>query len=929
MTFLSSLYTFIIYPLELLFEVIFVIANRVIGNEGLAIVFLSLAVNFLVLPLYKRADELQAEERDIQAKMAYRIKRTKQTFKGDERFMMLQEYYRINHYKPIYALKSSASLLLQIPFFIAAYRLLSGMQSLQGMSFGFIADLGKEDATFMIGSFPVNILPIVMTLINIVTGIIYTKGQPLKSKIQVYGLAVVFLVLLYHSPAGLVFYWLLNNVFSLVKNVFYKFKNPKKVLSIVLALVGLILLILTIISPDLSFRRRGFILAGCILLWLPLVLIKLLGIVKKKTKKKSEIKRALPQKSGLAFLLGALLMALITGFLIPSAFISASPEEFLDIMHPYYNPFWYIGNSMLLSFGSFVLWGGVFYFFMSDKVKALFAVGMWAMCGVSVFDYMLFGTDLGIISSTLKYDATPLFAKSEYLFNLAVVIAVVIAFAFVYMKFPNIAKTILVVGSLSVLGIGIYNSNIIGEKYIWFKNNVHVSEETPHFNLSQNGKNVVVIMLDRAMGTQAPYIFNEKPELLEQFDGFTYYPNTISYGSATNFASPALYGGYEYTPQNMNKRDNELLVDKHDEALKVMPVLFEENGYNVTVFDPSYAGYSWISDLSIYDEYENINSYYAEGYFDYFAENDSNGTSIDSFARINEIRNRNLFLYSITRISPLILFKTFYNEGLYNESVVVKSDDSSYLLNKEEFLNNMEGNDSFFLDSCAELKALPEITVIDSSSDNNFFMMANRTTHSPIYLQEPNYLPVVNVDNSAYDVDMVDRYTIDGVTMQMETEKQLTHYHVNMAAYIQLGVWFDYLRENGVWDNTRIILVSDHGAGLEQFGINCENFNMEAYMPLLMVKDFNATGFTVCEDFMTNGDTPTLATADIIEDPVNPFTKIPINSDFKENTQYIFYSQYWDVEVNNGYTFLPGVWFALDGDPHSPDSWKIVDAPSD
>ena len=160
MTILSALYTLIISPLELLFEVIFSIANRLTGNSGLSIICLSIAVNFLVLPLYKRADELQAEERDIQAKMAYRIKRTKETFKGDERFFMLQEYYRINHYKPVYALKSSASLLLQIPFFIAAYRLLSGMQSLQGMQFGFISDLGKEDATFMIGSFPINILPI-------------------------------------------------------------------------------------------------------------------------------------------------------------------------------------------------------------------------------------------------------------------------------------------------------------------------------------------------------------------------------------------------------------------------------------------------------------------------------------------------------------------------------------------------------------------------------------------------------------------------------------------------------------------------------------------------------------------------------------------------------------------------------------------------
>ena len=238
MSVFSGLYTLIITPLELLFEVIFTIANRIIGNEGLSIIFLSLAVNFLVLPLYKRADELQAEERDIQAKMASKIKHIKNTFKGDERFFMLQEYYRINHYKPVYALKSSVSLLLQIPFFIAAYNLLSGMQSLNGMSFGFIRDLGQEDALFMIGNFPINVLPILMTLINIISGIIYTKGHPLKAKIQVFGLAAVFLILLYHSPAGLVFYWLLNNVFSLVKNIFYKLKNPKKVLGIVLAIAG-------------------------------------------------------------------------------------------------------------------------------------------------------------------------------------------------------------------------------------------------------------------------------------------------------------------------------------------------------------------------------------------------------------------------------------------------------------------------------------------------------------------------------------------------------------------------------------------------------------------------------------------------------------------------------------------------------------------
>ena len=109
MTVLTALYTLIIYPIELLFDVVFTVAYRLLGSSGLAIIFLSLAVNFLVLPLYKRADELQAEERAVQEKMAQGIKHIKKTFKGDERFFMLQEYYRINHYKPIYALKSSIS----------------------------------------------------------------------------------------------------------------------------------------------------------------------------------------------------------------------------------------------------------------------------------------------------------------------------------------------------------------------------------------------------------------------------------------------------------------------------------------------------------------------------------------------------------------------------------------------------------------------------------------------------------------------------------------------------------------------------------------------------------------------------------------------------------------------------------------------------
>ena len=918
MSFLSMLYTFIISPLELLFEVIFSVANRIIGNAGLSIIFLSLAVNFLVLPLYKRADELQAEERDIQAKMASRIKHIKSTFKGDERFMMLQEYYRINHYKPIYALKSSVSLLLQIPFFIAAYNLLSGMQSFQGMKFGFIADLGKEDAMFMIGNFPVNILPILMTLINIVSGIIYTKGHPLRAKIQVYGLAAVFLVLLYHSPAGLVFYWLLNNVFSLVKNIFYKLKNPKKVLSIVLAIAAAAVLVMTAFRADLGTRQKLLLAAGCILLMVPLFA----GKIKLKNKSKEA-----PKKNAFGFFAGVIFMAFITGLLIPSSVINSSVAEFIDVVNPS-NPVRYIVNAMLLSFGSWVLWGGVFYFFMSDKMKAAFSKAIWMICGVSVIDYMLFGTKLGILSATLQYEIIPEFKLMEYAFNTFLVVVTGAFLYMIYTQFPKITKTILVVGILTVMGIGAYDSALVWRSYRWYMSSIAASsEEMPVIPLSKDGQNVVVIMLDRAMGTQVPYIFDEKPELKEQFDGFTYYPNTISYGAYTNFGAPALYGGYDYTPENMNARDDVSLESKHNEALKVMPYIFGDEDYEVTICDPSYAGYKWIPDLSIYDERPEFNCYITNGKFNYF---DSESASVSS-ARMNEIRNRNFFCFSLMKVSPLVLQETLYDGGIYNEAASVSGDtegaiNAAALVQHTDGISKSTGYSQVFLESYPVLQKLPEITSVNDGSKNTFFMMANDTTHSPCLLQEPDYVPAYNVDNTAYDFDMTRRYSFNGRVMDMTYEYQVTHYHVNMAAYIQLGQWFDYLREMGVYDNTRIILVSDHGRNINQFNVKCEGEDMELFMPLLMVKDFNATGFTVSDEFMTNADTPVIATSGLIDNPENPFTKNPLTSELKNGPQMVFLSDDIDLEKNNGNVFNPGKWFIFNGgSPKDPGNWTYLD----
>ena len=123
MSFLTGLYTLIIYPIELLFEIVFSVIFKTSGNVIASIIILSIVFNLVVLPLYKRADSIQEEAREKEIRLAPVIKHIKRSFKGDERFMILQTYYRQNGYNPANVLNSSVSLLLQICIFCSRFHL--------------------------------------------------------------------------------------------------------------------------------------------------------------------------------------------------------------------------------------------------------------------------------------------------------------------------------------------------------------------------------------------------------------------------------------------------------------------------------------------------------------------------------------------------------------------------------------------------------------------------------------------------------------------------------------------------------------------------------------------------------------------------------------------------------------------------------------
>ena len=859
MSFFTIADTILLGPLKLLFEIIFEWTHRVAQHPGISIFFLSLFVNVLVLPLYKRADTIQEEARDVEAKLQNGVAHIKKYFSGDERMMVLQTYYRQNHYKPTDGLKSSVSLLLQIPFFITAYQFLSNLGVLKGASLGPISDLSAPDGLLVLGGWSINCLPILMTLVNVVSGAMYSKGFPLKTKVQLYGIAAFFLVFLYNSPSGLVFYWTLNNVFSLVKTLFYKLKKPGKI---------------------------------------------------------SEVhQEAKPNRT--LFLLGTVFLTILVGVLIPSTYIAASPQEYVDVSH-FHNPLWYIVSSACMAIGTFLVWMRIFYELASAKIKIVFERLTWILCVLMLVNYMFFGTKLGILTSSLQYVGGISFSLLEKIVNLLVLILLAGIMYVVVVKWRTNATTVLLT---AILAFGIMSSmHLVNIHRSVREISTEASSGIPEFHLSKEGNNVIVIMLDRAMGEYVPYLMNEKPELKEQFAGFTYYSNTISFGPSTNFASPALLGGYEYTPVELNKRNDDSLMTKQNEANLVMPLLFAEQGYDVTVCDPIYANYKWISDLSVFKEYEGIDAYIAKGKF---VDEEQKEFAIEQ-------NHRNFFCFSLMKTMPLVLQNHMYNGGRYSQ--VAQQNHMKYFSHVRTGMTKSMGISKEFMESYNTMCHLSNMTKIAEGSTNTYLFFSNKMTHDPMLLQEPDYTPQERVDNTAIYEGTQERFTVDGKTLKMETEAQVIHYQANMAALIQLGKWFDYMREQDVYDNTKIVLVSDHGRGLQHFeelmydGSEDMFENVEFYYPLLMVKDFNSQKFAETKEFMTIADVPVLAMQGIIERPKNPFTGKAISSDEKTaHDQYIIISEDWDVSRNDGNEFLPAKWASVKEDLWDLNNWKFYD----
>ena len=179
--------------------------HKFIGNWGWSIVGLVVLLKIAFYWLNAKAYGSMAKMKAINPKVMEMRERLK-----DKPQQMQQEMMRIYREEKVNPLGGCLPIFVQMPFFIALYWvLLSTVEMRNAPWIGWITDLSAKDPYF--------ILPLLMTGTSLLqTWLNPTPPDPVQAKMM-WIMPLVFSVMFFFFPAGLVLYWLTNNILSIAQ----------------------------------------------------------------------------------------------------------------------------------------------------------------------------------------------------------------------------------------------------------------------------------------------------------------------------------------------------------------------------------------------------------------------------------------------------------------------------------------------------------------------------------------------------------------------------------------------------------------------------------------------------------------------------------------------------------------------------------------
>ncbi|MDR1995200.1 sulfatase-like hydrolase/transferase [Azonexus sp.] len=418
------------------------------------------------------------------------------------------------------------------------------------------------------------------------------------------------------------------------------------------------------------------------------------------------------------------------------------------------------------------------------------------------------------------------------------------------------------------------------------------------FHYSPTGKNVLVLFLDGAMSGYMPDIIDSSPGLTRQFSGFTWYSNVVSPGNRTITGVPALFGGFDYTVAEINKRQGPLQV-KVSDAYRIFVDNFSRHDYTVLYSDPLWFGFQRKGDCELFnDQYEK----------------DGKGRCIHSIGKLigdkkERVQDRRqVFLelakqylaIALYKIAPTSLRSQIYDGGNWLGL--------SYAPTKKEtkYLDNY-----FSLDSLADLSDT-------SATRNTFTFLANELTRATLFVK-PDCLP--EASQSTEDP------AIKALVTHYGAAETAAIYQTTGCAVQALGRYMEWMKEKGIYDNTMIVIVSDHGWTSKNPLLKNvkDQTRFSMFQSFLMVKPFATANRPLREskEFISSANVPGML-CDLLGGCLDQATGKTIRHMPLTDPVTLFETP-WQPSGQNSDTYVVDAMYQVSGDITNSDSWQYLE----
>lgn len=197
------------------------IIHRLVHNWGWTIIVLSLLIYAILFPLSLKQMRSMKEMQALQPA----IEELRRNYKDNpqrlnKEIMALYRGHKVN------PLGGCLPLLLQVPVFFALYQVLMRSVALKGANFLWIKDLSEPDRLFILPTAlpilgnEINVLPIVMAMGMFIQQKLSlaatTSTSAAQQKLMLVLFPVMFGLIFYHMPSGLVLYWFINSILMLI-----------------------------------------------------------------------------------------------------------------------------------------------------------------------------------------------------------------------------------------------------------------------------------------------------------------------------------------------------------------------------------------------------------------------------------------------------------------------------------------------------------------------------------------------------------------------------------------------------------------------------------------------------------------------------------------------------------------------------------------